>query len=499
MNMSCRSAVALLAALLAACGGGAGEGSPAELRLSTSSVVVTAKTTGVAPSSSIYFSFGRTAGREVYPTATATAAGIARTEVAIDASGGGRLQIFFKDPDRLGADTYADQVTLKLCYDTACAEHVPGSPRIVETRYTVTGSAAPEQDPALPVSAAPVDGGLLAATTLAMGDHNVVDAAHSTALEAIVMISTQPANALYVYDTAANTEAKLDLDQAPAAMALSSDGRTVAILLAASETAGAKLVHAALPDSGAPSAVTATSTTLLPASDLLLGGNRIAHLLPAPIDTLPFGFITSIHLDTKAVQTSGFDVPFQLTGALHPTGQSIYAIPPLPSTGDIIKFEVNERGTLRLYESGDGGVHPGCGRLWLSATGNRVYTACSAIFRASEYRKNDLTHMGNVTLFGRTGGILSLSDSVAAGEIAIAEANNESCYRAPFAECSGRLNFYDRETVAAAASFAVPENGVAGFVFHDGSGDNVYLIVRRYNDPLLPDLGPDNLLLRLTR
>ncbi len=500
MSLFSRATVALLAAVLTACGGGGGGGASPELRLPTASVVVTAKTTGVAPSSSIYFSYGRTSGREVHATAVATTTtGIARTEVAIDDSGNGRLQIFFKDPDRIGPNTYSDQVSLKLCYDTACAEHLPGSPRVVDTRYTVTGSAAPEPAPALPASAAPVDGGLLTATMLAMGDHNVVDAAYSTALEAIVMISTLPTPALYVYDTAADTEAKLALDQAPAALALGSDGRTVAILLAASETAVAKLVYAALSASGVPGTLTTASTTLVPASDLLLEDNRVAHLLPGSIGSLTQGFITSIDLETKAVQASNFDVPVQLTGALHPAGQAIYAIPPLPSTGDIVKFEVNERGTLRLYESGDGGVHPGCGRLWLSADGSRIYTACSAVFRASEYRKNDLTHMGNVMLFGPTGGIQSLSESVPAGEIAIAEISNESCYRAPFAECSSRLNFYDRDTVAAAGSFAIPDNGIAGFVFHDGSGDNLYIIARRYNDPLAPDLGPDNLLLKFNR
>ncbi len=496
-----RITVALLATLLAACGGGGAEGGgPAKLRLSTSSVVAAASTTDVAPIGIVNFSVSPMPSREIHASASPTTDGIARVETATDASRG-RLRIFFKDPDRLGPGTYSDQVTLNVCYDPACADPLPGSPRVVEVRYTVTGPAAPEPEPALPVSAAPADGGPLTATTLAMGDHDVIDAAYSEALESIVMISTAPTNALYVFDTAANTETKLELAQAPAAMALGSDGRTVAILLAATESTGAKLVHAALPDFGAPDKVIEASSTVLASSDLLLGSNRVAHLLPGPIAELPYGFVISIHLDKKTVGTSGFDAPLRLTGTLHPAGQAIYAVPPLGAagTGDIVKFAVGAENTRLLYESDDDGAHPACGRLWVSATGNRLYTACGAAFRASEFRRNDLTHMGNIALFGAPSYIESLSDSVPAGEVAIAQTNAGSCYRSPVADCSSRLGFYDRETMAAAESYAMPEGDSVGFVFHGGSGDKVYVIVRRYNDPLAPDTGPDNLLLEFSR
>ncbi|AXQ28673.1 hypothetical protein D0B54_08270 [Solimonas sp. K1W22B-7] len=481
----------LLSLLLAACGGGSGGSEGTQVRVSPDNVVATAKTTGIAPRSRLDVSVDHRPGRTISPFVEYTTAGIARVQVVFTSETSGRVSIFFQDPDLLGPGTYADRLTLKICYDAACSEQTVGSPRQIEVSYTVTGAAAPPPEADIADTAAPADGGSAAVTQLPMADHNVVDAAYSKSLEAVVMVSTQPANALYVYDTASDTERMLALSGPPTALSLSPDGRTAAILLD-----GSSLAYAELTASGDLAAARMQPLSVL-ASDLMLGANRIVHLLPAPFAF--GGFITSINLDTAVPHFSEGGVPNDMQGVLHPAGNAIYAMPPLAAPGDILKYELTDNGARKLYESADDGAHPGCGNLWLSAGGNRIYSACGNVFRASDYRVNDLSYMGRIALFGPTGGIQSLSDSTAAGEIALVETRFEGCYRAPLAECSSRINLYDRGTLAPAGSYALRAGDIGGFVFHDSDGDRLYVVARVYADPSLPPAGPANLLLKLSK
>lgn len=485
-------AAGMLALGLTACGGG-GSDSSTRMSVSPGAVAVSSKTTSVAPRASLTVSVNRTPERQVFAFVEHTVSGVARAEFTLNSETSGQVAIFFKDPDRLGPGTYTDTVTLKGCYDSNCTEQMGGSPKRISVSYTVTGQAPPSPEPDIPPTAAPTDSGVLPAEFMPMSDHDAVDAAYSPALEAIVMVSSWPSNALYVYDVASDTERMVPLSERPSAVSLSPDGLTAAIIQGDRSLAHIDLRQVGLPGDPRPFVIPLFTS----AFDLALDGNGRAHVFPGRNG--PEYDIYSIQLGSNTRLRSTAHAIENMRPSLHSSGSTIYAATTTINPAYIEKYEIAEGKVNYLYNWPYHNEHQTCHNLWLSATGNRVYTACGNVFRASEYRVHDLTYMGAIALFDQEGvaGIQALSDSAAAGEIALIETNFQDCYSRPHDFCRNRLGLYDRQTLAPIASYSIPSNYIAGFVFHSSDGSEKYVIARTNNDPQLPDVGPDNILFRV--
>lgn len=53
---------------------------------------------------------------------------------------GGSLVVNFRNPAALGPGTYTDTITLRACTETPCVNHIAGSPQLVFVTYTVAGA-----------------------------------------------------------------------------------------------------------------------------------------------------------------------------------------------------------------------------------------------------------------------------------------------------------------------------------------------------------------------
>lgn len=73
-------------------------------------------------------------GYEIGGTISGTSSGTPLQIVSLD----------FSQPATLGAGTYHDTLTLRVCQDPACTQQVPGSPLTIPVTETVSGSAAPD-------------------------------------------------------------------------------------------------------------------------------------------------------------------------------------------------------------------------------------------------------------------------------------------------------------------------------------------------------------------
>src|SRR5262245_35662191 len=121
--------------------------------------------------------------------------GIFSADIVDDHSDTAQVKITFNAGPGVHPGTYDDTVTITIRYEYSCLRQVGGSPFTISTQLTVNAGAEPGVDPLQ----------VLGRVALA---HDVVDAEYSKALDAIVMVGQEPANALYVYDTATGMEAR---------------------------------------------------------------------------------------------------------------------------------------------------------------------------------------------------------------------------------------------------------------------------------------------------
>jgi outer membrane protein assembly factor BamB len=140
--------VVIVASALSGCGGGSGNSgsgnntdSSAQLVVSPLQVNVSAQTTDPAPTALIQVSVqvSNNAGTQTqfYIDGSQTNNGI--NSVSSSANGAfDDITVSFKAPASLGPGTYNDTLTLRGCFDQACARQTSNSPQTVSITYTVT-------------------------------------------------------------------------------------------------------------------------------------------------------------------------------------------------------------------------------------------------------------------------------------------------------------------------------------------------------------------------
>jgi hypothetical protein len=382
--------------------------------------------------------------------------------------------IVFNPTAVLGQGVFNDTVTINFCYDLTCVRQVEGSPFTVAT--TVTVGVGPEfgYDPLLVESR----------TALA---HDVIDAEFSQALNQVVMVGSQPVNALYVYDVATGVERQQLLGSVPAALSLAPDGLSAAV---AHDALISVVDLATVGQLGAPSPL------LLDVSenvfDLVLDGLGSVHAMPR------FGTWVqphSIDIATNTEQLGTYPLSSGSHARLHPAGGFIYTVGDAAvASGNIVKWDISSGVATSLYESPYLGEHEMCGELWFDESGAKIYSACGNTFDSSDVQAQDIIYAGSIVLsppetFSRFL-IGHLSQSNARHEIALVEYHEHDCSNfGAQGPCYTHLAYYDSTSLNRQAVFSIPPVTVSDtdyrqrglFVFHDPVNGRKYLLSRLEN------------------
>ena len=408
------AALAAATAWLAGCGGGGGSSppppppppAPAPIVVTFGLPVVLASGTPAGGAQSNWTSVAVTGETgELYVGARSTHQGVETLHISGQYLNALQLAVNFRESGTLPDGTYTDTILVDVCVDAKCDQPVPGSPFSVAAQLTVTGSNAT----AVPIT------GYRPTTFLA---HDVVDAAMSKPLNAIVMASAQPTNAIWVYDVASGTEKSIALDKAPTSIALSPDGRKVAV----GQSAMVSIIDLA--------DIADTSPTV---REVPVASDVWDLVLDAQDDVQAF---SGSYLDNNFYtvdMVSGTTTPrappvYAKTRArLHPAGDRMYLIDTQISPQNIHRWSIADGVPTSVGQAPYRGDWPMCGNLWFTEAGDRIYTACGNTFTSSADITQDMLHVGQlpVTEVGTSWpNIVWLDDSSTAAEVAYLDAGH---------------------------------------------------------------------------
>ncbi|MDP3856515.1 MAG: hypothetical protein Q8Q73_02000 [Stagnimonas sp.] len=389
----------------------------------------------------------------------------------------GELRVTFRSPQALGAGEYHDTVTVRLCYDIACAEHLRGSPFMVSTTLTVT-PVVPQPEPGIEPLPTSQRGAL---------GHDVIDAEYSAALDAIVLVSSYPDSALYVLNPVTRGEQKVALNKVPAAVSVSPDGRSAAV------GHDALVTVVDLTTAGLASPGKVLLNTTIDVLDVVLTGNGYVHAFPRRDQ---WEEIHSIQIATNIETLSSGGLIYAGTLAkLHPSGTKMYGANNGLSPSDIERYGVRTGTATYDYDSPYHGDYEMCGNLWMHETGLHIYTACGNVFKASDVRAQDMTYTGHLQLstseyYGFR--IVSLSHSSETKNIVLLEEDAYAC--GPYQtgeQCYTRVGYYESDFLNLTARYSMAPVTVSGqvyrerglFAFHNAAGSTRYLISRLVGMP----------------
>ena len=377
------------------------------------------------------------------------------------------LFILFTEGASLPQGSQESVLTVRVCYEPSCARQLEGSPFSIPVKLTVGFGLEPGLDP-LQVKSR---------TTLL---HDVIDAEYSNALNQVVMVSSYPENALYLFDPVAGTETRQLLAKPPTAVSVAPNGLTAAVghdaLISVID-----LQAIGQPSPPAPTIVNVGANVF----DLVLDGRNRVHALPRE-DQWESVHTVDITTNTEASGTGSLYAGAR--GRLHPQGDFLYTADNGLSPSDIEKWDVTGDHAVTLYDSPYHGDYAMCGNLWFEQTGTTIYTACGNTFRSSTVQSQDMVYSGALVLSepeSYSNLIRSLSQSTANNEIALIEYDYYNCDRTSN-PCYSHLALYESQFLNRQAVYSIGPFSVSGktyaqeglFVFHDSIGTDKYLISR---------------------
>jgi len=369
----------------------------------------------------------------------------------------------------LAEGTYHDTVTLLACYDAGCDRQVQGSPQQLTVTYTVT----PRQ-PAAP------DRTLLPTTSIKALSHDVVDAEFSASLNAVVMVSAVPSNALYLYALSDGSEQKLPLDKPPTAVSVSPDGKAAAV------GHDALITYVNLSEIATPSAAKKLLNVSTKVFDLVLDGNGWVDAFPAADQWVQ---IHAVQVSTNTETLAAAQIYAGTHAKLHPDGKSLYNI----DSDGLGKYDVTAGVPSFLYNSRQYDYqygYPTCSDLWMSEEGSSIYTACGNVFQSSATQSSDMRYAGAMSITESNSDnnytyyrIAGLSQSAKQKEIALIE-RDSSCENNDPLGCRDYYDLFESQFLNQTATYSIPPMTVAGkayvqrglFTFYSSDGSKRVLI-----------------------
>jgi hypothetical protein len=384
------------------------------------------------------------------------------------------VRINYETPRVLQVGENKDSVLVSVCYDRSCVYHVPGSPLTVSTVYKVT------LDPPGGISPVPI-------AQRNKLDHDIIDAEYSNVLDSVVMVSSSPDNAVYVYNTKTNKTNKFLLNLPPVAVSVdnSDTGKRFAI---------GHDAHITVIDfnEGSPSS---SSIKVLDASteiyDLVVKGDNV---YTSPVRD-QWVNISKINIPNNTEVFSVNSVYARSRIKLHPSGKYVYLADQGVSPSDIEKMDIQGEKPVSLYDSPYHGDYEMGGNLWLSHDGKRIYTTLGNTFKASELQSQDMLYDGAISLSEGSGGfgskrIVDLSESTSKNEITLIESDwsafctVDSLYHS----CRSNLRIYTRDFLNDKSKYAFfivnlfnkQYQEVPKHVFYSSDGKKLFVLTSLY-------------------
>lgn len=347
---------------------------------------------------------------------------------------------FLVDPPR-DPGIYTDTLSVRVCHDQACAREVPGSPFTLPIQLDV-GYRATAESGVTP---------LVPARTSVL-NHDVLDAAYSAALDAVVTVSAQPEPALRVHDLQRGVARSIALLTPPTSLALGADG-----------------LQAVVGHDGAVSMVDLRQDAASPVrryglpmnvGAVVLAGERAVAVGGQPFAQNDIHWIdTSTGVSTQAVQATVSGIPDLIR---HPAGDRIYMANRGVSPDDVLRMDVvGDPATATLHDTRYHGEYRFCGRLAPSPDGRRLYTGCGVVLDTDAVLANDMTYAGQMALSppGGAGSYVAAALSAApdGASVALLEEDSFSCEPRVdrLNDCHTRFATYDASTLARRSLFGL--------------------------------------------
>lgn len=386
------------------------------------------------------------------------------------------VEMSFIPATQLGAGTFADAVSVELCYDASCVRQVGGSPFVIETEYTVIPGHEAGFTP------------LAVASRIALA-HDVIDAEISKPLNQIVMVGSYPVNALYVYDIATGIETQALLSRVPTSVSIAPDGLSAAV---GHDSLVSVVDLTTVGQAGAPAPETVSVGAI--AYDVVLDGAGYVHVLPTTPPNYWSSPVRSVHIATNTEIIGPQHISSDIRGRLHPSGNFIYtANGAASSPSDIEKWDITSGVMSYLYDSRYHGEYSACRDLWLDDSGSRIYSACGHAFSTSTIQDQDIIYAGALELSDDWTDveIRSFSLSAAANEIALIDHDPASCGYAPWdGICYTHFALYEADFLNRKAIYSIGPVTADGtpfaqwgmFIFHDAAGTGSKYMISRLED-----------------
>lgn len=391
----------------------------------------------------------------VYPNAVSAT----QAEVYIDYTLGSLLEI----------GSYDDVITLKACFDYECSKQLVGSPFQITSRHEVTIYPEPGYE------------SLEVASRVALG-HDVIDAEFSRALNKVVMVSGEPANALYVYDVTTGTEKRQRLQYEPHAVSIAPDGLSAAV----GHSSRLSVVDLTqVGDAGAPAPVVLDIDT--PVFDLVLDGFGKVHVAPSQLGSEP---MRTVDVATNTI-AFGSRIGMMTRIRLHPSGTAFYEAHTIGTPTNVAKWDISSGTATYLYDSSQyHGTYEVCGNAWFDPAGSLVYTACGNVFTSNTVQADDLIYAGALEITNTASQglyshvIHSLTENAATNEIALVDGPRFCGTGLHSGPCYTHLALYDAAAHTRQATLAinpvdvddVVHAQIGHHVFHDSVNGRKYLI-----------------------
>jgi predicted small lipoprotein YifL len=472
MNKHFRSAwaTAVLAALTA-CGGGGGGSPPTtdtntkttSVRLDRTHVSLQGTTTQSDAATIVNFVFSGDTSPNVLVGMSATLKGLALVNLAGDSTDSLQLALQFKPAAALPNGSYSDEVRVDVCWDAECTRPLAGSPLVLTTTFTVSDSSVTTGEP-LDLRVDP--NGVLT--------HDVVAAQVSKPLNAIVMASSWPTSALYVYDMATRTERRADLALAPTGLTLSTDGRFAAV------GHDARITHVDLASVGDPAGIILKLLNVsAPVFDLVLDDSATVHAFPV---NEQFVGLHSIKVATN-VETVTFPAMTLFAGTrahLNPANGRVYTLDTQIYPQSLRSFALDGNAASVDWRSQpSASQYPGGSNFWFSEDGLRIYSGSGNTFHASATATSDMQYAGRLGISPSyaTNSVVWASHFTGRREIAALDAG-QCAVSGPLADCGTLLRIMDDDVYTSRGSFWLhpvaaelklrPQHGL--YVFHAADG-----------------------------
>jgi hypothetical protein len=228
-----------------------------------------------------------------------------------------------------------------------------------------------------------------------------VAAEYSTALDRMILVSAGP-NLLHIYSPITQADQAVALSAAPLSLAVSPDGMHAAVghsSLVSYVNLGTGVVEKTVGISFSAANLALSSTWIYVFSGASSSG----------ASTL------SINIGTGAVSSKGV-IFTGTTTRYNAAVNTIYGTRDGTSPDDIERYDISNGPIANQTDSIYHGDFPICGPIFFSPAGDRIYTGCSTVFRASTDASQDMRYIKTIN---SAASLRSLAESVPLNRIAL--------------------------------------------------------------------------------